>query len=112
VCAYLDLEQDVNIDIGSTAVFFHDHAKPFLWSCLTVITASLVTLGNRAQLNMLSNCICVGGSFVSLALMITRVDLKRSPSLVWWFQNGPKWNGLSIAGVLLVEYLCVMGGGL
>jgi 4-hydroxybenzoate polyprenyltransferase len=105
VYAHLDLKQDSKIGVRSTAVFFRDRTKSFLWACLTFTVAFLAAAGFTGRLSVAYFVVSGLGSFVSLSLMIKKVDLKKPETCAWWFSHGFHFAGAAIAAGLLHEYL-------
>jgi 4-hydroxybenzoate polyprenyltransferase len=105
VYAHLDLEKDIELGVGSTAVFFCDWTKSFLWACLILMMIFLAASGFTGRLGIGYFIISGIGPFVSLSLMIYYVDLKKPKSCVWWFSHGFQYTGAAITGGLLLEYL-------
>lgn len=105
IYAHQDLEDDLKAGIGSLAVRYGEHTKFLLWQLLALMTAFLSASGWLSNMGLMYYLISVGGSVLSLGLMIARVELKNSQSCWWWFGNGFWFAGGSIAGGLLVEYL-------
>ncbi|KAF2432530.1 hypothetical protein EJ08DRAFT_686771 [Tothia fuscella] len=90
IYAYLDLKQDIALNIGSTVVAF-----------------PLVTSGRTGELGNAYFLLSVGGAFLSLSCMVAQVDLKQPASCGWWFSNGFKYTGAAIASGFLIEYILV-----
>ena len=108
IYAHQDLKDDVKAGIKSLAVLYGDDTKSLLWQLLALMTTFLYVSGWLGQMGMIYYLVTVGGSVLSLGLMIARVDLKNSQSCWWWFGNGFWFAGGSIAGGLLLEYLYKM----
>jgi 4-hydroxybenzoate polyprenyltransferase len=105
VYAHLDLEQDTKIGVRSTAVFFRERTKSFLWACLILMMMFLGAAGITGKLGVAYFVISGLGAFVSLSLMIKKVDLNKPKSCAWWFSHGFQYAGAAIAAGLLHEYL-------
>jgi 4-hydroxybenzoate polyprenyltransferase len=105
VYAHLDFKQDTEIGVGSTAVFFRDQTKSFLWVCLILMTVFLAASGFTGKLGFAYFAVSGVGTFVSLSAMIQFVNLKKPESCVWWFSHGFQFAGAAIATGLLLEYL-------
>lgn len=105
VYAHQDLEDDIKAGIKSLAVLYRDQTKSLLWQLLTLMIGLLIACGRLSALTIPYHFIAVGGTAVSLGLMIVNVDLKSSQSCWWWFSNGFWYAGGSIAGGLLMEYM-------
>jgi 4-hydroxybenzoate polyprenyltransferase len=105
IYAFQDVEDDTKIGVKSTAVFFRNHAKPFLWTCLSMLVGLLSYHGFLLKLGPGFYGIAVGGCLASLGSMITHVDLQESASCWWWFRYGFWLAGGSVAGGLLSQFL-------
>ena len=108
IYAHQDLKDDIKAGIKSLAVLYGDHTKSLLWRLLILMSACLTASGWLSNMGFMYYLISVGGSVISLGLMIARVELKNSQSCWWWFGNGFWFAGGSIAAGLLVEYLCMV----
>ena len=106
IYAHQDLEDDLKAGIKSLAVLYRNSTKSLLWQLLTLMTAFLSASGWLSEMGVMYYLITVGGSLLSLGLMIVKVELNNSQSCWWWFGNGFWFAGGSISGGLLVEYLC------
>ncbi|KAH7322597.1 UbiA prenyltransferase family-domain-containing protein [Stachybotrys elegans] len=111
IYAFQDIEDDTKVGIGSTAVFFRNSAKPFLWTCLTSLVGLLGYYGTTNNLGPAFYGISVGGCVASLGAMIANVDLQESASCWWWFRYGFWLAGGSIAGGLLSQFTKEIAGG-
>jgi 4-hydroxybenzoate polyprenyltransferase len=105
VYAHLDLQVDLELGVGSTAVLFRGYTKIYLWVALLLKTAAMTAAGVTASLGSAYFLVAVCGSFVSLALMIAKVDLAKPESIAWWFSNGFWYTAGSIGVGLVLEYL-------
>ena len=105
VYAHQDLQDDIKAGIKSLAVLYRDQTKPLLWQLFALMIGLLIACGRLSALAIPYHFIAVGGTAVSLGLMILQVDLKSSQSCWWWFSNGFWYAGGSIAGGLLMEYM-------
>ncbi|KAF2672460.1 prenyltransferase [Microthyrium microscopicum] len=104
VYAHLDLKQDIKLSVGSTAVLFGDRTKGFLWLCLALMMLFIAVSGFTGGLGISYFLVSGVGSFVSLSLMITRVELRNPKSCAWWFRHGFQYTGGAIVFGLLLEY--------
>ncbi|KAF1961325.1 UbiA prenyltransferase [Byssothecium circinans] len=105
VYAHLDVDSDVKIGIRSTAVRFRGCAKWFLAVQLVCMIYALVLLGVWGNMSVAYYVFAVGGSLLSLGLLIYCVDLESSQSCWWWFGTGFWYTGGAILIGLLVEYI-------
>ncbi|MCJ1231629.1 hypothetical protein MMC12_008308 [Toensbergia leucococca] len=105
IYAHQDLKDDLKAGIKSLAVLYGDRTKSLLWQLLGLMAALLLACGWLSEMGVMYYLIAVGGSLMSLGLMIAWVELKSSESCWWWFGNGFWFAGGSITGGLLVEYL-------
>ena len=103
VYAHQDVEDDVKAGIKSLAVLYQNQTKPLLWVLLGTMTILLTACGITAELGAAYYILAVGGSFMALALMISRVQWQESASCWWWFGKGFWWVGFAISGGLLAE---------
>lgn len=106
IYAHQDLEDDLKAGIKSLAVLYRDRTKTLLWQLLAFMIVLLLTCGWLSKMGVVYYVVTVGGTTMSLGLMIARVELKSSKSCWWWFRNGFWFTGGIIAGGLLLEYLC------
>ena len=105
VYAHQDLKDDVKAGVKSMAVKFADSTK-LLLSVLSLVQVSLLTAtGRLVQLPPIYFVIACGGTALSLASMLVRVDLKQPSSCAWWFHYGFWFVGGSIIGGLLGAYV-------
>ena len=105
VYAHQDLNDDVKAGIKSLAVLYQDRTKSLLWQLLTLMIGLLIAYGRLSALAIPYYLNAVGGTAISLGLLIVEVDLKDTRSCWWWFSNGFWYAGGSLAGGLLVEYI-------
>ncbi|CAG8980500.1 hypothetical protein HYALB_00013101 [Hymenoscyphus albidus] len=105
IYAHQDVEDDLKIGVKSTAVFFGQQTKPFLWLVLGFMLVSLIGCGYTAGLGLLYHMIAVIGTAVSMGLMIRNVDLRSSSSCWLAFRNGFWLPGGFLMGGLLCEYI-------
>jgi 4-hydroxybenzoate polyprenyltransferase len=105
IYAHQDVKDDVKIGLKSTAVFFGEHTKPFLWVVLGSMLILLAGCGYTASLGPLYYAIAVGGTAVSLCLMIRKVDLKSSSSCWLAFRYGFWLTGGFLTAGLFCEYI-------
>jgi 4-hydroxybenzoate polyprenyltransferase len=106
IYAHQDLDDDIRLGIGSTAVFFGHHAKAFLWTVLVFMGAAIVAYGKYAALGAGFHIIALTGCQLSLGIMIARVNLRDKASCWWWFAKNFWFTAASILGGQLFEYLC------
>jgi 4-hydroxybenzoate polyprenyltransferase len=105
VYAHLDLKADIELGVGSLAVLWQDHTKPYLWAALCLMSGCMSAVGFAGCLGISYFLFAVAGTFLSLASMISRVDLANPQSMGWWFSNGFWYTAGSIIAGLVVEYL-------
>ncbi|KAL8777896.1 MAG: hypothetical protein Q9213_007663 [Squamulea squamosa] len=105
VYAHLDLKDDVKAGIKSLAVLYRDQTKSLLWKLLGLMATLLVFGGKASDMDILYFVVAVGGTTMSLGLLVAKVDLNNSESCWWWFSNGFWSVGGSITGGLFAEYL-------
>ncbi|KAA8641971.1 hypothetical protein EYZ11_006243 [Aspergillus tanneri] len=105
VYAHQDLQADLQVGIKSLAVLCQARTKALLWPLLAILAALLVQCGLLSGFSLVYHMLAVGGGTVSLAVMISRVDLSCSSSCWWWFSKGFWWAGGAIFGGLLLEYM-------
>ncbi|KAI0468868.1 prenyltransferase [Xylaria cf. heliscus] len=105
IYACQDIKDDVLIGVKSTAVLFGDHTKTMLWVIVGLEGISLVAYGWLTMLGIWYYAITVVGSLVSLAVMVSCVQLDDQSSCWWWFSCGFWFVGLSITCGLLIEYV-------
>ncbi|KAF2711729.1 prenyltransferase, UbiA family protein [Pleomassaria siparia CBS 279.74] len=105
--AHLDLQADLQLGVGSTAVLFQGYTKYYLWMGLVLMSASMMAAGIAGSLGAGFFLIAVGGSFVSLGLMIAKVDLEKPESIGWWFSNGFRYTAELVGSGLMLEYFLV-----
>jgi 4-hydroxybenzoate polyprenyltransferase len=109
VYAHLDREHDVKLGIGSTAVLFGAYSKLALRISLSLMTGLMIAAGILGGLGMFYFAVAVGGSALSLGLMIALVDLNKPSSISRWFIDGFWYAGGSISVGLLLEYVYTIG---
>ena len=106
IYAHQDLKDDVKARIKSLAVLYRDRTKILLWQLLAFMIVLLLMCGWLSEMGVMYYAVAVGGTTMSLGLMVGRVELKSSESCWWWFGNGFWFTGGFIAGGLFLEYLC------
>lgn len=106
IYAHQDLRDDLKAGIKSLAVLYRDRTKVLLWQLLALMIILLLVCGWLSGMGVTYYLMAVGGTMMSLGLMIARVELKNSRSCWWWFGNGFWLTGGFITGGLLLEYLC------
>jgi len=105
IYGYQDYEKDIQLGVKSTAVLFGQSAgKTILWLLSNSVVALLFASGHLAGMSFVYFFTAVGGSFVSLNLMMASVDLKSPDSCSWWFAYGFWGPGISISMGLMLEY--------
>ena len=105
VYGFQDYEQDVKLGVGSTAVLFGKaYGKLVLWFLSECVVALLFASGYIAGMSLVYTGIAVGGTFLSLNLMMGRVKLESPESCSWWFAYGFWGPAISISLGLLAEY--------
>lgn len=109
VYGYQDYKEDVRIGVGSAAVLFGSWGKQILWLLSNCMVILLLLSGHLAGMRWIYFAIAVGGSFLSLNIMIFGVNLKSPESCSWWFTYGFWGPALSISAGLLVTYTTILG---
>jgi 4-hydroxybenzoate polyprenyltransferase len=105
VYAHQDLQADLRVGIKSLAVLLQGRTKMALWFFLGIMGSLLVKCGRGSQFGPVYYLVGVGGSLVSLGMMVARVNLRDSRSCWWWFSNGFWLTGIAITAGLLGEYI-------
>jgi 4-hydroxybenzoate polyprenyltransferase len=105
IYAHQDVEDDIKAGIKSLAVLYRDQTKGLLWQLLALMVGLLIACGWISGMGLGYYVVAVGGSVMSLGLMIQKVDLKSKESCWWWFGKGFWFAGGAIGGGLIVEYL-------
>lgn len=105
IYAFQDREDDIKVGLKSTAVLFGEGTKGFLAVNLGGLVGLLAYIGSLLELGGLYYGFAAGGCFLSLATMITKVDLSNPSSCWWWFRYGFWLAGGSIAVGLILEGL-------
>lgn len=88
IYAHQDLEDDIKAGVKSMAVLYRRSAKSLLWSLLATVSCLLIASGVLSAMGPVYFVSSVGGSIMTLSLMIHRVQLERPESCRWWFENG------------------------
>lgn len=109
VYAHLDLQVDLKLGVGSTAVLFQGRTKHYLWAALALMSASYTTVGIAGGLGLRFFLLAVGGPSMLLASMLVNVDLNDSMSIGWWFSNGFMYTIGAVGAGLMLEYFAVLG---
>lgn len=105
IYAYQDVPDDMKIGLKSTAVLFRNHMKPFLWTLLVGLAASLHCCGILSGMGPSYFLVAEGGCLLSVGLMIYKVDLSSKASCYKWFSTGFWVPGFSLAFGFVGEYL-------
>ncbi|MCJ1466616.1 Para-hydroxybenzoate--polyprenyltransferase, mitochondrial precursor (PHB:polyprenyltransferase) [Pseudocyphellaria aurata] len=97
IYAHQDIKDDIDAGVKSMAVRFKDSTKLMASGLGIVLVSLLVT----ALVCIDSSCLCLaltcGGTAISLAAMIGRVDLATPASCAWWF----KWGFWFVGGAMM-----------
>lgn len=101
----LDMDEDIRIGVGNTAVLFGKATKFWLSVLLVIQLAALAIAGQISGFGPAYYLISMLGCGVTMALMIARVKLQDSASVWYWFANGFWSVGFSITIALLTEYV-------
>ena len=109
IYACLDVEDDKNLKLGSTAVLFGSYVKLILSLLLACMIICLGAVGYVLMLGMPYYVITLGGCVVSLGAMIAFVELGIDSSIWWWFTYGFWFAGGSITVGLIYGYLSYFG---
>lgn len=105
IYASIDVQYDIRLGLGSTAVLFGSQVKPCLMGLLAILLGSLAATGVISGFGILYHIIALGGCAISLGSMIINVKLSDSFSCWWWFTYGFWGAGFAIAVSLLSQYL-------
>ncbi|KAF1953726.1 UbiA prenyltransferase [Byssothecium circinans] len=107
VYGYQDYDMDMKIGVKSTAVLFgRKWGKTILWLLSNAVVGLLVAAGWYAGITgLLFYGVAAGGSFASLNLMMSQVDLSEPESCSWWFTYGFWGPAITISAGLAGEYL-------
>lgn len=105
VYSYQDIVDDVRIGVKSTAVFFGNYTKLFLWACYGLMCVFIAIYGQLAELGVGYYIIALGGSILSVGIMIACVDLRDGADCWKWFLSNSWSVGLPIVGGLVFEYV-------
>jgi 4-hydroxybenzoate polyprenyltransferase len=105
IYAHQDIPDDLRLGLGSTAVLFRNCTKLALSALTACMAASLYYCGILAEMGFLFFVIGVGGSVVSVGLMLYEVRLDDPASCWKWFSMGFWTTMLSITGGLVSEYM-------
>ncbi|MCJ1271254.1 Para-hydroxybenzoate--polyprenyltransferase, mitochondrial precursor (PHB:polyprenyltransferase) [Lobaria immixta] len=104
IYAHQDIKDDVTAGVKSMAVRFKDSTK-LITSVLGAVQVSLlvavVAFIDMSRLYLAFTC---GGTAISLASMIGRVDLGKPASCAWWFKWGFWIVGGAMMSGLLAQY--------
>lgn len=88
IYAQQDLQDDLKLGVGSTAVLFRNHMKLALSVLMACMAMSLYMCGKIADMGILYTVSAVGGSLGSVGLMLWQVKLKDKASCWFWFSTG------------------------
>lgn len=106
IYAHQDIKDDINAGVKSMAVRFQDNTKLVTSGLGAVLVSLLVAAGlfidSISPLYFVLTC---GGTAMSVAAMIGRVDLGRPASCAWWFKWGFWFVGGAMTSGLLAHYL-------
>lgn len=105
VYGYQDYKEDLRIGVKSTAVLFGSWGKQILLVLSNCMVALLLVSGYLAGMSWTYFAISAGGSFLSLNVMISSVNLKSPESCSWWFTYGFWGPAVSIFAGLLTTYV-------
>jgi len=104
IYAHMDIKDDSKVGIKSIALKHDKHTKQIL-SGLAVIQVGLLAAAGMAAgagpMFFIGSC---GGTAVTLAIMIKKVNLKSVEDCWWWFVNGCWLTGGVISVGLGAEY--------
>jgi 4-hydroxybenzoate polyprenyltransferase len=109
IYAHQDVKDDIKAGIKSLAVLYREQTKVLLWKLLALMVGLLVACGRIGGMGLGYYFIAVGGSVMSLGLMIQKVDLKSTESCWRWLGKGFLFAGSAIGGGLIIEYLSRVG---
>lgn len=104
IYAYQDVSDDIHLGLGSTAVLFRNHLKLALSLCTLCMTFFLYCCGVLAEAGIAYMAIAVGGSSLSVGLMLYMVRLSDSTSCWLWFSTGFWTTILCMTFGILSEY--------
>ncbi|KAI0891974.1 prenyltransferase [Annulohypoxylon nitens] len=105
IYSYQDIVDDVRIGVKSTAVFFGNYTKLFLWACYGLMCIFIAMYGKLANLGVGYHIIALWGSILSVGIMIACVDLRDGADCWKWFLSNSWSAGLPIVGGLVFEYV-------
>ncbi|KAF2654852.1 prenyltransferase, UbiA family protein [Lophiostoma macrostomum CBS 122681] len=100
IYAHQDLQDDQKAEIKSIAVLYRDKT----WVLLLDMSGLLTVYGIVGGMTLSYYVLSVGGSIVTLSLIVARAELRSSESCWWWFGNGFWYAGGAITAGLLAEY--------
>lgn len=103
IYAHMDLKDDVGAGVKSIAVKHAAHTKEILTGLAAMQLALLAGVGSVVGAGPLYYVFSLGGSAVSLSVMISRVKLFDWQDCWWWFRNGCWFVGGSIWVGLVAE---------
>lgn len=109
IYAHQDIKDDINAGVKSMAVRFKDSTK-LMTSVLAAVQVSLlVAVSASMDMSRLYFAFTGGGTAISLAAMIGRVDLGKPASCAWWF----KWSFWIVGGAMMsgffAQYVARLG---
>lgn len=105
IYAYIDVPDDLRLGLKSTAVLFRHYMKPFLWSLLGCMGASLHYCGLLSGMGLSYFLFAEGGCLLSIGLMIYGVDLSSTKSCYRCLSMGFWVPAFAITIGLAGEYL-------
>ncbi|KAJ5281520.1 UbiA prenyltransferase family-domain-containing protein [Penicillium angulare] len=105
IYAHQDVQHDVQAGVKSMAVRFKDSTKT-LASCLSVVMVGfLVAIGVVCEMSAPYFLVSCVGTAISLAIIISSVDLTKPESCLYWFRTGFYIVGGSKVGGFAADYL-------
>jgi 4-hydroxybenzoate polyprenyltransferase len=104
IYAHMDIKDDVAAGIKSIALRHEANTKAVLSGLAVVQITLLAAAGSVVGLGPIFYIGSCGGAAITLATMITRVNLKSVANCWWWFRNGCYFTGGAISAGLLGEY--------
>lgn len=101
----IDMQDDVRLGVGNTAVLFGSAIKPWLSLFLVILVAALGAAGQVAGFGTAYHVISMLGAGLPIGAMIRYVKLQDAYSCWWWFTNAFNFVGVSVTIALLTEYV-------
>jgi len=113
IYAHMDIRDDSKAGIKSIALKHDEQTKQILSGLAVTQVGLLAAAGLAAGAGPVFFIGSCGGAAVTLAIMITKVNLKSVEDCWWWFVNGCWFTGGIISAGLGAEYLMQFskGGG-